>query len=146
MANVNPKNQVTIQGRLGQDVILRSTNGQKSVCNLSVAISNDWFDQEAQEWVSAEPTWITVTLWGALAERYAGELSKGSLVRVMGKLSTRKRNIDKEVIAGKKTITVAVEVTETFVTAASVEVIPSRTEASNSTVSRQSPAMAEPDF
>jgi single stranded DNA-binding protein len=147
MANVKLNNQSIIKGRLGKDVVLRSTKDNKPVCNLSVAVSNDWFNEDTKEWVQAEPTWISVVLWGNLAERYAN-LGRGELVRVTGSLSTRKRTLTKEVQVGTgksaKTQTVEFEVTETHITATGVEVIPT---ASNSQVAySQSPAMAEPDF
>lgn len=146
MAKVKINNQVTIKGRLGKDVTLRHTSDDKPVCNLSTAISNDWFNETTKEWVPSEPTWVNVVLWGNLAERYAN-LKKGELVRVSGSLSTRKRTVSQEVQVGTgksaKAQTVEFNVTETFVVGVSVEVIPT---AANSQVAYQVAVIAEPDF
>jgi single stranded DNA-binding protein len=150
MVNINPNNNVTIQGRLGQDPILRRTTDRKPVLNLSVAVSNDRFSEETQEWVPAEPTWVSVTVWNDAAERYASHLGKGALVRVMGRLTTRKRTISKEVTVGSgksaKKATAEFEVTETYITASSVQIIPPRNSAANAQVPYQAAAVPEPDF
>jgi single stranded DNA-binding protein len=152
MANVNPNNQVTIQGRLGQMPELRFTNGDepKAVLNLSVAISNDWYDDKKCDWVKVDPTWMNVTVWGDAAERLVDKLAKGTLVRVMGKLNTRKRTVKQEVTLGTgksaKTGEVEFTFTEVGITSSSVQIIPSQGEASNSTVSRQNAPVAAPDF
>jgi single stranded DNA-binding protein len=146
MANINPNNNVTIQGRLGKDSVLRYTNDKKPVLNLSVAISNDWYDEEKQDWVKADPTWMNVTVWGQAAERYSKELVKGALVRVMGKLSTRKRTIEQDVSVSRKTIKAQFEITETYITASSIQIVRSRSEAANSQVRYEGAAVTEPDF
>lgn len=78
-----------VMGHLGKDPELRITPTGKSVCRLSVATSNRTFDKKTQKWVSKDPDWHNVVVWGELAEKVAQEFSKGDAIMVRGKSKTR---------------------------------------------------------
>lgn len=78
-----------VMGHLGKDPELRITPTGKSVCRFSVATSNRTFDKKTQKWVSKDPDWHNVVVWGELAEKVAQEFSKGDAIMVRGKSKTR---------------------------------------------------------
>jgi single stranded DNA-binding protein len=94
-------NMVMIEGRLGKTAVLRYTNGNKPVTNLSVAVSNDYKDKQTGNWVQREPDWVEVTVWGALAETCAEKATAGRLISVQGRLTTKKNNRQVQVGTGK---------------------------------------------
>ena len=83
------RNVHEVMGHLGKDPELRITPTGKSVCRLSVATSNRTFDKKTQKWVSKDPDWHNVVVWGELAEKVAQEFSKGDAIMVRGKSKTR---------------------------------------------------------
>lgn len=83
----NNLNLAIIIGRLGKDPELRHTASQKSVCTLNVATTERWKDAQGQKQEST--TWHRVRTWGPVAENCAMYLKKGSLVHVLGKITTR---------------------------------------------------------
>jgi single stranded DNA-binding protein len=149
MANISMNNQATIQGRLGSDPVLRHTSNHKPVCNLSVAISNDYKDKETGEWIEREPTWVNITVWGKLAERAVETTGKGLLVRVSGRLASRKRTVNLDVTGGKQSKAVEHQITELYIEAAEIGFLEKREEVqpANHQVARVPSAQAvEPDF
>lgn len=80
MASVN---NIVIVGRLGQDPEVRTTDGGKHVCNLSVA---------TDRMVKGEKTtdWHRVTVWDKQAEACGQYLSKGRMVAIVGTMQYRK--------------------------------------------------------
>jgi single stranded DNA-binding protein len=94
-------NLVMLEGRLGKTPVLRYTNGNKPVTNLSVAVSNDYKDKQTETWVHREPDWVEVTVWGALAETCAEKATAGRLISVQGRLTTKKNNRQVQVGTGK---------------------------------------------
>lgn len=74
-------NQCFISGRLGRDPELKYTQNGKPYCRLSVACSYKVKDQERTDWVS-------VQVWGPLAESCGGNLQKGQRVMVRGRYSS----------------------------------------------------------
>jgi len=78
-------NHVIVVGRLGADPELRkTTKGQKSVCQLSVATSYRGRG-DSEERVE----WHRVVVWERQAENCAEFLTKGQMVGVEGRLATR---------------------------------------------------------
>jgi len=83
------RNVHEVMGHLGKDPELRVTPTGKSVCRLSVATSNRTFDKKTKKWVSKDPDWHNVVVWGELAEKVAQEFKKGDVIMVRGKSKTR---------------------------------------------------------
>lgn len=75
--------QITIIGRLGQDVSLRYTASGKAVAQLSVAESHRKKDASGT-WQDSGVTWWEATLWEAAAENATEHLRKGDRVIVTG--------------------------------------------------------------
>lgn len=83
-------NQCTFTGRLGQDPEVKSFQNGGRLCNLRLAVGEQWKDKntgerkERTEWVS-----VTITNDGLIgvAERF---LRKGSRIAISGKQQTRK--------------------------------------------------------
>lgn len=74
-------NQCFISGRLGRDPYVKYTQNGKPYCRLSVACSYKVKDQERTDWVS-------VQVWGPLAESCGSNLQKGAHVMVRGRYSS----------------------------------------------------------
>jgi single-strand DNA-binding protein len=70
-------NSFDFTGRLGKDPELRSLDGDKEVCNFTVAV--DRFGEKPA-------LWVDVAVWGAGAGPCAKYLSKGSEVAVHGQI------------------------------------------------------------
>lgn len=74
-------NQCFISGRLGRDPDVKYAQNGKPYCRLSVASSYKVKDQERTDWVS-------VQVWGPLAESCGSNLQKGARVMVRGRYSS----------------------------------------------------------
>lgn len=74
-------NQCFISGRLGRDPDVKYTQNGKPYCRLSLALSYKVKDQERTDWVS-------VQVWGPLAENCGSNLQKGQRVMVRGRYSS----------------------------------------------------------
>ena len=83
-------NKVILIGNLGADPEIRAVSAGIEVCNLRLATSRSWTDNETGD--KKESTqWHSVTIWDVNAVNYAKNyLSKGSQVFIEGKLETRK--------------------------------------------------------
>ncbi|MEM8615408.1 MAG: single-stranded DNA-binding protein [Pseudomonadota bacterium] len=83
-------NKVILIGNLGQDPEVRQFQNGGSVCNLSVATSENWKDKNTGE--RREKTeWHRVAIFSEGLVRIAQQyLKKGSKVYIEGKLQTRK--------------------------------------------------------
>jgi single-strand DNA-binding protein len=81
-------NKVILVGRLGADPELKSTQSGRSVCNLSVATSEQWKDKQTGQ-KQEKTEWHRVTVWGDQAENCGKFLAKGREVYIEGKLQTR---------------------------------------------------------
>lgn len=82
-------NHVQIIGHLGRDPETRSFPSGDQVCNFSIATTERWKDKQTGE--QKESTeWHRISTFGKLAEICAQYLTKGSLVYVSGKITTRK--------------------------------------------------------
>lgn len=80
-------NQVFLHGNLGQDPVLRYTQGGQAVTELSLATTEKWTDkdQNAQE----KTEWHRVIVWGKMAEHCNQYLNKGDSAIVTGRISYR---------------------------------------------------------
>lgn len=78
---MNNDNQCFISGRLSRDPDVKYTQNGKPYCRLSVASSYKVKDQERTDWVS-------VQVWGPLAESCGSNLQKGTRVMVRGRYSS----------------------------------------------------------
>jgi single-strand DNA-binding protein len=86
MAGVN---KVIVIGRLGQDPELKAMPNGRSVCNISVATSENWKDKNTGE-KQEKTEWHRVVIFGSKADVVAQYFKKGSQIYVEGKLATRK--------------------------------------------------------
>lgn len=73
---------------------LRFTQSGTAVMNFSVAVQNDRFDRDKNEWVEGDPTWISCVAWKRLAENCGDTIEKGTRVVVTGKMVTRNWETD----------------------------------------------------
>ena len=79
-------NRVTLLGRLGKDADSKFTSGGTHVASFSVATDRSWKDKTSGEW-KKETDWVNVILWRQ--ENMAQHLTKGAMVYVEGRLTTR---------------------------------------------------------
>lgn len=76
------KSQTIILGRLGRDPESRTTPSGKVCARFQVAVDDNGKDQP--------PTWYNVVAWDKLAETCSKHLTKGRLVQVDGRMTSRK--------------------------------------------------------
>jgi single-strand DNA-binding protein len=81
-------NKVILLGRLGQDPELKHTPSGMSVCNFSLATSENWKDKQSGQ-KQEKTEWHRIVAWGKQAELCHQYLAKGRQVYVEGKLQTR---------------------------------------------------------
>ncbi|HVX68191.1 MAG TPA: single-stranded DNA-binding protein [Mycobacteriales bacterium] len=80
---------VTVQGNLTADPIGRTTATGATVARLRIASNARRFDRETGEFRDADPLYIGVSCWRALAVNVLASLRKGDSVVVSGKLLFR---------------------------------------------------------
>jgi len=85
-------NRVQIIGRLGRDPEIRYAQNGTAVCNLNVAVSENWTDKQGQKQEKTE--WIRCAAFGKQAEILEKYLSKGSQIYLEGKMQTRQYDKD----------------------------------------------------
>ena len=90
-------NRITMTGRLTRDPELRTTQGNRSVTNFSIANQRNYKNSSGER----DTDFFDVVAWQATAEFVTKYFSKGSLVTVDGRLETRKFT-DKE--GNKRTV------------------------------------------
>lgn len=81
-------NRAMIIGRLGADPELRYTQSGSAICRFRIATDESYTDKEGNRTERTE--WHSITTFQRTAENCNQFLSKGSLVYVEGKLTTRK--------------------------------------------------------
>lgn len=86
MASVN---KVILVGNLGADPEVRAFPNGDSVCNLRIATTETWKDQQTGEKREATE-WHRVVLYRKLAEIARQYLRKGSQIYIEGRIRTRK--------------------------------------------------------
>jgi single-strand DNA-binding protein len=79
-------NRVVLVGRLTRDPELRTTTTGKSVCDFSIAVSKKIKPQDG----SPDADFFRVSCWEKTAEYVSNYLTKGRLVAVDGRLTSRK--------------------------------------------------------
>lgn len=79
-------NQVFIAGRLTRDPELRFTQKGQGMSSFSVAVNRRYKDPGTGEWKD-DVTFVSVAVWGPVAERCKEKLKKGSPVFIEGRLS-----------------------------------------------------------
>ena len=86
----NDLNQCTFTGRLGAEPEVKSFQNGGRICNLRLAVGEQWKDKNSGE-KKERTEWVSVTIQSdglvGIAERY---LRKGSRILVQGKQQTRK--------------------------------------------------------
>lgn len=100
-------NKVMLIGRLGADPELRTTPSGSSVVNFNLATDESYKDKNGQKVEKTE--WHRIVVWDKLAEICKQYLTKGKLVYIEGKLTTRSWE-DKE--TGKKNYATEIVATE----------------------------------
>ncbi len=94
-------NKVILMGRLTRDPEIRHTGTGRAVCNFSVAVDNGYGENRQTDFINC-------VAWNNQAEFLGKYFTKGMMVIVVGRISTRtwegqdgKRNYATEVIANE---------------------------------------------
>ena len=82
-------NRCDFIGNLGTDPETRTFGNGNKVTNLRLAVSEKWKDRDTGE-RKEKTEWVSVAVFGPLADVAANYLRKGSKVYVSGKFTTRK--------------------------------------------------------
>lgn len=98
-------NSIVLIGRITKDLELRTTEGQKSVCNFTLAVNRIGSEQA---------DFINVAVWGKQAENLCEYQGKGSLISVSGAL-----RVDNYEVEGQKKY-------NTYVSANNIEFLSAR--------------------
>jgi single-strand DNA-binding protein len=80
---------VTMCGNLVTDVRNTTTPSGISFATFRMGSSSRRFDRRSQVWVDADPIYVTVNCWRALAENVSGSLGRGEPIIVTGRLKIR---------------------------------------------------------
>ncbi|MBU6148203.1 MAG: single-stranded DNA-binding protein [Actinomycetales bacterium] len=80
---------VTVVGNVATDIAVRTTASGRMVSSFRVASNARRFDRATSLWVDAEPSFVSVSCWGALADHVAASVAKGDPVLVTGRLRIR---------------------------------------------------------
>lgn len=75
-------NTCTFTGNLTADPLVRGEGG--NVVELTIAVNRQW--QKDGEWINAEPTFITISCFGHIAQKAKTRFSKGNAVFVSGRM------------------------------------------------------------
>lgn len=94
-------NKAILMGRLTRDPELRHTGTGTPVCSFSIAIDNGYGENRQTDFINC-------VAWNKTAEFVSNYFSKGSMIIVIGRISTRswegqdgKRNYATEVVASE---------------------------------------------
>lgn len=80
-------NKVQLIGRTGKDPDVRHLDSGITVCNFSLATSENYTNKQGEKVEQTE--WHNIVVWGKLAEVVEKYVKKGMLVYIEGKLKTR---------------------------------------------------------
>ena len=86
-------NNVTIYGRLGQDVEVKDLGNDNSVANFSVATSRKYFSKKEDKHVE-ETQWHRCSAFGKTGTTIAQYLKKGDPILLTGRIEYRKYEKD----------------------------------------------------
>ena len=78
-------NTITIIGRLGKDIELRSTASGDSVCSFSLAVDRDFKNKDGNK----DTDWLDCVVWRNDADYLYKYAHKGDLLCISGRLQTR---------------------------------------------------------
>ena len=78
-------NKVIITGNLGKDPELKTLSTGSTVANFSIAVRRPYKQRDGERGTD----WLSVVVWGTLAENCARYLHKGSKALVVGRIQTR---------------------------------------------------------
>ncbi|MCL6428801.1 Single-stranded DNA-binding protein [Spiroplasma sp. JKS002669] len=81
-------NQVTLVGRITHNLVLRETKSGKNYVFFTVAVND----------LNNRANFINCIAWNIVAENMTKYIGKGSLVAVVGRLTTRKDNKDQNIM------------------------------------------------
>lgn len=76
-------NECYFMGNLGRDPVVKCTQTGKTYARFSIGCSEKWGDKEITNWVN-------VVCWDNVAQAVGNYLSKGKLVMVKGRWTSRK--------------------------------------------------------
>lgn len=96
-------NKALIVGRLGQDPIIKYTDGGLAIANFSLATSESFKNKDGEKEEKTE--WHNIVAFGKLAEVCGEYLTKGKQIYLEGRLQTS--NWEKEGVKHYKTEIVA---------------------------------------
>lgn len=83
-------NKVELIGRLGKDPEVKNLSNGSSVANFSVATSETWKDKRTGE-KQEKTEWHNIVVWNENTIKFVEDYcKKGDLVRIEGKIQTRK--------------------------------------------------------
>lgn len=75
-------NKVILMGRLTKDPELRRTGNQTPVCSFSIAINNGYGENKHTDFINC-------VAWNKTAEFVSNYFTKGKMIIVIGRISTR---------------------------------------------------------
>jgi single-strand DNA-binding protein len=104
------KNNVTLRGNVGADPIVKDLPENRKMMTFSMATTERYKNQQG-EW-QGDTQWHRIVVWGALAEKLATTIEKGTEVIVEGKINSRQYT-DKEGVTKNITEVIATEVIKT---------------------------------
>jgi single-strand DNA-binding protein len=82
-------NKVELIGRLGADPEVKNLTNGGAVANLRLATSDQWKDRDGEKQEKTE--WHSISIWNEKTIEFVEKwLKKGDLVRIEGKIQTRK--------------------------------------------------------
>lgn len=84
-----PLPQITVVGNLTADPDLKFAKDGSARLSFRVACNDRRKNPTTNEWEDGDTTYVSVTVWRALAEALAETLQKGSPVVVLGRLKSR---------------------------------------------------------
>lgn len=108
---MNIKNNITLIGRIGNDLEIKSFDEKGTYLNFSLAVDDSYYDKENDKKVERSH-WINCVAKGKLAEHISKHYGKGDQIAINGKLVTRNYE-NKE---GKTIYSTEVEIETTDIT------------------------------
>ena len=79
-------NQVFLQGSISKDLELTKTKGGNFLCSFSLATDDTYNDSDGE--TIKRTDWHQIKAWGKIAFAVHKNFSKGSMVKLKGKLKT----------------------------------------------------------
>jgi single-strand DNA-binding protein len=83
-------NQMVVVGRLVRDPELRETENGKKVSNITLAVPRSYKNSDGEY----DTDFLDITLWNNIAENSVEYVTKGDLLGVKGRISSKSVEID----------------------------------------------------